>query len=409
MPYYVSGLIHNQEKLLAITAEEAIHKRGIDLRVLHEVLRIERAGKMVSVRELAGGKTFDQEYGKLVIGTGARAIVPDLPGIGLAGIFTMKQFQDGLDLKKFVESTKPYRAVIVGGGYIGVEVAETFRKLGIEVTLVEALPRVMTIMDDDMSGHVAEEMLENNVKILTGKKVIGFEGLEKVQKVLLDDGSALEADVVLLSIGVAPNSALAADAGLELGERKAIKTDRFLTTSDPDIYSAGDCSTAYHRILKRDVFIPLGLTANRQGRMCGENLVAELTGNERKPFPGIIGTAITKVFDLEVGKTGIGQSDIEHYKLTGIRSVAIQAKNLPGYYPGSSDLWVKIYFDDASKVIVGGQIIGKGGAAMRLDTLVAAITAHMTLDDLYSLDMAYAPPFAPVWDPLLIAAKAGMK
>ena len=409
MPYYVSGLIHNQEKLLAITAEEAIHKRGIDLRVLHEVVRIERAGKMVSVRELAGGKTFDQEYGKLVIGTGARAIVPDLPGIGLAGIFTMKQFQDGLDLKKFVESTKPYRAVIVGGGYIGVEVAETFRRLGIEVTLVEALPRVMTIMDDDMSGHVVEEMLKNNVKILTGKKVIGFEGFENVQKVLLDDGSALEADVVLLSIGVAPNSALAADAGLELGERKAIKTDRFLTTSDPDIYSAGDCSTAYHRILKRDVFIPLGLTANRQGRMCGENLVAELTGNEQKPFPGIIGTAITKVFDLEVGKTGIGQSDIEHYKLTGIRSVAIQAKSLPGYYPGSSDLWVKIYFDDASKVIVGGQIIGKGGSAMRLDTLVAAITAHMTLDDLYSLDMAYAPPFAPVWDPLLIAAKSGMK
>jgi len=409
MPYYVSGLIHNPEKLMAITAEEAIHKRGIDLRVLHEVLRIDRAGKMVSVRELAGGKTFDQEYGKLVIGTGARAMVPDLPGIGLAGIFTMKKFQDGLDLKKFVESTKPYRAVIVGGGYVGVEVAETFRRLGIEVTLVEALPRVMTIMDDDMSGHVAEEMLKNNVKILTGKKVVGFEGLENVQKVLLDDGSTLEADVVLLSIGVAPNSALAADAGLELGERKAIKTDRFLTTSDPDIYSAGDCSTAYHRILKRDVFIPLGLTANRQGRMCGENLAAELTGNERKPFPGIIGTAITKVFDLEAGKTGIGQSDIEHYELAGIRSVAIQAKGLPGYYPGSSDLWVKIYFDDASKVIVGGQIIGKGGAAMRLDTLVAAITARMTLDDLYSLDMAYAPPFAPVWDPLLITAKAGMK
>jgi NADPH-dependent 2,4-dienoyl-CoA reductase/sulfur reductase-like enzyme len=409
MPYYVSGLIHNPEKLMAITVEEAIHKRGIDLRVLHEVLRIDRSGKMVSVRELAGGKTFDQEYGRLVIGTGARAMVPELPGIGLAGIFTMKQFQDGLDLKKFVESTKPYRAVIVGGGYIGLEVAETFRRLGMEVTLVESLPRVMTIMDDDMSGHVAEEMLENNVKILTRKKVIGFEGVENVQRVLLDDGSALEADAVLLSIGVAPNSALAADAGLELGERKAIKTDRFLTTSDPDIYSAGDCSTAYHRILKRDVFIPLGLTANRQGRMCGENLVAELTGHEQKPFPGIIGTAITKVFDLEVGKTGIGQSDIEHYKLTGIRSVAIQAKGLPGYYPGSSDLWVKIYFDDASKVIVGGQIIGKGGAAMRLDTLVAAITAHMTLDDLYSLDMAYAPPFAPVWDPLLITAKAGMK
>ena len=143
--------------------------------------------------------------------------------------------------------------------------------------------------------------------------------------------------------------------------------------------------------------------------MCGENLVAELAGKGQKPFPGIIGTAITKVFDLEVGKTGIGHSDIERYKLAGISSVAIKARNLPGYYPGSTDMWVKIYFDEASKVIVGGQIIGKGGSAMRLDTLVAAITAGMTLDDLYSLDMAYAPPFAPVWDPLLIAAKTGMK
>jgi NADPH-dependent 2,4-dienoyl-CoA reductase/sulfur reductase-like enzyme len=143
--------------------------------------------------------------------------------------------------------------------------------------------------------------------------------------------------------------------------------------------------------------------------MCGENLVAELAGNEQKPFPGIIGTAITKVFDLEVGKTGIGQFDIERYNRAGISSVAIKAGNLPGYSPGSTDMWVKINFDEASKVIVGGQIIGKGGSAMRLDTLVAAITAGMTLDDLYGLDMAYAPPFAPVWDPLLIAARTGMK
>ena len=409
MPYYVSGLIHKSDQLLALSPEEAINKRGIDLKVRHEVTHVVRPGKMVTVCDLITGKIFEQEYEKLIMATGARAIRPNLPGIELSGIFTLKEFQDGLDLKSFIEQEKPTRSVIIGGGYIGLEVSEAFGALGMEVSVIEAVARIMSIMDEDMSRLVAEEMTRNRVKIITGKKVVGFRGSGRVEKVILDGGDSVDADCVILSIGVVPNSELAASAGLELGERNAIKTDRFQKTSDPDIFAAGDCCTAYHRVLKLDVFIPLGLTANRQGRMCGENLVAELAGNEQKPFPGIIGTAITKVFDLEVGKTGIGQFDIERYKRAGISSVAIKAGNLPGYYPGSTDMWVKIYFDEASKVIVGGQIIGKGGSAMRLDTLVAAITAGMTLDDLYGLDLAYAPPFAPVWDPLLIAARTGMK
>jgi CoA-dependent NAD(P)H sulfur oxidoreductase len=409
MPYYVSGLIHKSDHLMALSPEEARIKRGIDLKVRHEVIHIDRSGKRVTVRELETGNTFEQEYEKLIIASGARAIRPDLPGIDLPGIFTLKNFQDGLDLKRFIEHEKPTRGVIIGGGYIGLEVAESFGTLGMEVSVIEALPRIMTIMDEDMSRLAADAMARNWVKIITGKKVVGFRGSGRVQKVILDDGESVDADCVILAIGVVPNTELAAGAGLELGERNAIKVDRFQKTNDPDIFAAGDCCTAYHRVLKRDVFIPLGLTANRQGRMCGENLVAELSGNEQKPFPGIIGTAITKVFDLEVGKTGIGLFDIERYGLSGISSVAVKARNLPEYYPGSTDIWVKIYFEEASRVIVGGQIIGTGGSAMRLDTLVAAVTAGMTLDDLYSLDMAYAPPFAPVWDPLLIAAKSGMK
>jgi NADPH-dependent 2,4-dienoyl-CoA reductase/sulfur reductase-like enzyme len=278
-----------------------------------------------------------------------------------------------------------------------------------EVALIEALPRVMSVMDEDMSQLVADELARNYVNTVTGKKVVAFGGKDHVQRVVLEDGSSVEADCVVVSVGVAPNSALAEQAGLELGERMAIRADHYHQTTDPDIYAAGDCCASYHRVLKRDVFIPLGLTANRQGRMCGENLVASLAGRQLKPFPGILGTAITKVFDLEVGKTGLGQTEMERYGITGISSAAVKARNLPGYYPGSADLWVKIYYEDASKVIVGGQVVGRGGVAMRLDTLVAAISAGMTLDDLYSLDMAYAPPFAPVWDPLLLAAKAGMK
>jgi CoA-dependent NAD(P)H sulfur oxidoreductase len=409
MPYYVSGLIHKSDQLMALSPEEARIKRGIDLKVSHEVIHIDRSGKRVTVRELETGNTFDQEYEKLIIASGARPIRPDLPGIELTGIFTLKEFQDGLDLKSFIEHEKPTRGVIIGGGYIGLEVSEAFGALGMEVSVIEALPRIMTIMDEDMAGLIADEMTRNLVKIITLKKVVGFRGKGRVEKVILDGGDSVDADCVILAIGIVPNSELAAAIGLELGERNAIKVDRFLKTSDPCIYAAGDCSTAYHRVLKQDVFIPLGLTANRQGRMCGENIAAELAGKGQKPFPGIIGTAITKVFDLEVGKTGIGKLDIERYKLPGISSVSIKAGNLPGYYPGSTDMWVKIYFEEASKVIVGGQIIGRGGSAMRLDTLVAAVSAGMTLDDLYGLDMAYAPPFAPVWDPLLIAAKTGMK
>jgi CoA-dependent NAD(P)H sulfur oxidoreductase len=409
MPYYVSGLIHKSDHLLALSPEEAINKRGIDLFVRHEVTNVDRSGKRVTVQDLITGRIFEQEYEKLIMTTGARAIRPNLPGIELSGIFTLKEFQDGLDLKRFIEQEKPTRGVIIGGGYIGIEVSEAFGRLGMEVTVIEALPRIMSIMDEDMSSLVADEMTRNLVKIITGKKVVGFRGSGRVEKVILEGGDTVDADCVILSIGVVPNSELAAGAGLELGERNAIKTDRFQKTSDPDIFAAGDCSTAYHRVLKSDVFIPLGLTANRQGRMCGENLIAELAGKEMKPFPGIIGTAITRVFDLEVGKTGIGRSDIDRYKQTGISSVSIKAKSLPEYFPGSSDLWVTIYFEEASRVIMGGQVIGKGGVAMRLDTLVAAVSAGMTLDDLYGLDMAYAPPFAPVWDPLLIAAKIGMK
>jgi len=409
MPYYVSGQIHESDQLIALWPEDAIAKRGIDLRLLHEVTGIDRAGKKVSLHDLDSGQVFEQEYEKLLIATGARAVRPDLPGIGLPGIFPLKEFQDGINLKAFIEKGKPRSGVIIGGGYIGVETAESFSRVGLDVTVVEALPRIMTIMDEDMAQLVADEMIQHGVRILAGRKVVGFEGEGQVRKVLLDDGGSLDADVVLLSIGVLPESRIAGDAGLELGERKAIKVDPYLRTTDPDVFAAGDCSTAFHRILKQDVFIPLGLTANRQGRMCGENIVAGLTGAGMRPFPGIIGTAVTKVFDLEIGRAGIGALEIERYKLGGISRVKIKAKNLPGYYPGATDIWVKLYYEDTSQVIVGGQIIGRDGSVLRIDTLAAAITARMRLEDLYSLDMAYAPPIAPVWDPLLIAARMGMK
>jgi len=409
VPYYVSGQIQNQEELIALHPEDAVHKKGINLKIRHEALSINRAEKKVTIRNITDEKTFDQEYEKLVIATGARAIMPPIPGIDLKGVFPMKEFQDGIDLKKYIEKEKPGKGVIIGGGYIGVEVSESFHRVGMEVVIIEAMPRVMAIMDEDMGELVCEELKKNGVKIITGKKVVGIQGDGKVHSVLLEDESLVEADCVLMSIGVAPRSEIAGQADLKLGQRNSILVDRYLRTSDPDIYASGDCSSVFHRIIGEHVFIPLGLTANRQGRMCGENIVCELTEKKLKKFPGVIGTAATRVFEYEIAKTGIGQADIDRYGLKHISSVKVKAKNLPGYYPGASDIWVKIFFEDDTKVIVGGQIIGKAGSALRINALVAAVTQGMRLDELYTLDTAYAPPFSPVWDPLLIAARVGMK
>ncbi|HXK47895.1 MAG TPA: FAD-dependent oxidoreductase [Deltaproteobacteria bacterium] len=381
----------------------------MDLKTRHEALSINRETRTVMVRNLENGTYIEQEYGTLVLATGARAIVPDMAGMDLPGVFPLKEFQDGIDLKTFLENQKPGKAAIIGGGYIGVEVAEAFRRRGMEVTVVEALPRVMAVMDDDMSLLVDVELRKNGVGVVTGRRVVGLEGDTQVRSVRLDDGTSVDADCVLVSIGVAPNSDIAAKAGLELGPRGAILVDRYQRTSDPDIFGAGDCCTVYHRLLCRDVFIPLGLTANRQGRMCGENIVSQTRGEKLKPFPGVVGTAVTKIFGLEIARTGIGATEIDRYRLGHISSVTIRAKTLPAYFPGTSDITVKLFFEDDSRVIVGGQIVGGQGSALRINTVVAAATSGMRLDELYSLDTAYAPPLSPVWDPLLIAARSGMK
>ncbi len=298
--------------------------------------------------------------------------------------------------------------MIIGGGYIGVEMAESFRDAGLEVAVVEAMPRVMSIKDDEMTMLVDQELRKNGIEIILGKRVVGIEGDRQVRGVRLEDGSLIAADCVLLSIGVTPNSDIGSRAGLTLGPRGAIQVDRCQPTSALRIFGAGDCCTVYHRLLNQDVFIPLGLTANRQGRMCGENIVLQMQGKKLKPFPGVIGTAVTRVFGLEIAKTGIGQIEIERYDLQHISSTMINAKTLPGYFPGAADIRVKLFFEDDSRVIVGGQIVGGPGSALRINTVVAA-TEGMRIDELYTLDMAYAPPLSPVWDPLLIAARSGMK
>ncbi|MBN2049034.1 MAG: FAD-dependent oxidoreductase [Spirochaetales bacterium] len=409
MPYLLSGEVKGPERLQVLSVQDAREKRGIDLYTEHEVTALDPKKKTITVHNLVSGQRHDTEYEKLVLATGARAFKPPMKGLDLPGVFTLKEFQDGLDVQRFMLGKKPSRAVILGGGYIGIETAEAFRQRGMEVTVVEALPRILTLLDEDFSALLEEELARQNVKLLTGKKVTSFFGSGKLEGVELEDGTRLEADIALVSAGVLPNSGLAEEAGLNLGEKKAVLVDRFLKTSDPDIYAAGDCATVYHRGLDRDVFIPLALGANRQGRMCGENIAAELMGEEPKAFPGILGTAVSRVFDLEFSKTGIGSVEVERYGLDTIDVAAVKAKNLAGYFTGTTPMHLKLYYDRDTGVVKGGQIVGGHPSAKRIDTIAVAVAAGMTLEEVYSLDLAYAPPFSPVWDPMLLAARSGMK
>jgi NADPH-dependent 2,4-dienoyl-CoA reductase/sulfur reductase-like enzyme len=394
---------------VALHPEDAVQERGIDVRTLHEVVSLDRGSRLLTVRNLRTGRFTQEEYGVLVLATGAGPVLPQAPGLDLPGVFSLKEFQDGIGLKAFISNQRPARAVILGGGFIGVEMAESFTRLGMEVTIVDAASRVLPAMDPQVSAMLADELRKAGVRVVTGRKVSAIEGDVSVRSVILDDGSSLDAGCVLLSIGVSPNSEVAGEAGLALGPRGAVSVDRYQRTSDPDIFAAGDCCTVYHRVLCRDVYMPLGLTANRQGRTCGMNVAALLKGGMFRPFPGVVGTAVIRVFDLEVARTGIGTSEMELYDLRHISSTVIMAKTMPGYFPGSSDILVKLFFEDDTGVVVGCQIAGGPGSALRIDTAAAAVTMRMRLDELYALDTAYAPPISPVWDPLIVAAKAAMR
>lgn len=407
MPFYVSGEIKDYNRLIVLKPEKAIQERKIDVRIKHEVLEIDRKNKRVLVKNLENQNTFYQDYEKLVIASGSQAFIPPLENKDLKNIFVLKTLEDGIRLNQFLETEKPQKGVIIGGGFIGVELAESFRKRGITTILVEAAPRVLGVLDASMSQLVLEELQKNKVEVFCSEKLIGFEGKDKVTAVVTENRK-IETDFVLLSIGVIPQSDLAKNAGLMLGDRNAILVNRFLQTSDPDIFAGGDCATVYHSLLEKDLYIPLALGANRQGRMCGENIGAALKNEPMQPFPGILGSAMTKVFDLEVGKTGIGEGEISRYGIKNIEVSEIQYFAKAGYYPERSKIWVKLFYDKETKIIKGGQIVGQSGSVLRLDVISVAIAQKMTLSQLYEIDMGYCPPFSPVWDPLLVAARNAM-
>lgn len=396
LPYFISGVVPRMEALIARTPEE-FRSGGIDVRLRHEVMEIDPAHGWVRVADLEAAKEYALSYDSLVIATGATSFRPPVPGLDLPGVYTLRTLSEGVALREAVRTKPPGSVVIVGGGSIGLEMAESFRALGLPVTIVEMAPQVMVYLDEEMSKLVQAEVERNGVRVLLNDGLVRCEGAGKVEKVITPNNE-IPADLVLVAIGVRPNVRLAEKAGIRLGAGRAIAVDEQMRTNFEGIYAAGDCVDAIHQVTGERTYVPLGSTANKQGRVAGSN-VAGMSCT----FGGVAGTAVVKVFGLEVARTGLTEREARAKGLdVGISSIT--AKDHARYYPGATDLHIKLIMDRQTRRLLGAQFIGAQGAAKRVDVVAAALAAGMTVDDVTRVDYSYAPPYSMAWDPTLIAA-----
>ncbi|MEU1239762.1 FAD-dependent oxidoreductase [Micromonospora parva] len=401
IPYWISGLVPDPEALIARDPEVFRREHAMDVRMRHEVTTIDLARREVVAQNLEDGGEVRERFDDLMYATGAVPVKPPWAVTDAHGVFGMQTLDDGAALRDWLDADpQPRRAVVIGGGYIGVEIAEAMIQRGLSVTLVEAGEQPMSTVDSDMGELVADAMRGLGITIRGSLPVTGLEEHNgRVSAVVTEEGS-IPADVVVLGLGVRPNTALAEAAGLPLGPTGAIRVDRRMRVPGlPGIWAAGDCVETLHRVSGLPVHVPLGTHANKQGRVAGINI-----GGEYATFTGVIGTAVTKVCDLEVGRTGLRERDA---KAAGFEFVSVIAEstNRAGYYPGSRPMTVKLIAERPSGRLLGAQIVGWSEAAKRIDTLAVALWNGMTVDDMTQLDLGYAPPYAPVWDPVLIAAR----
>jgi len=403
LPYYISGVVKEQKELLAtpvgVVRDPVFFQKVKNVHAMSETeaMEIDRARKRVRVQETPGGAERWLDYDKLVLATGASPIRPPIPNVDLGNIFSLHGIHDAEGIKSVLAEDKAHDVVIVGGGLIGVEVTEAFVRKGCRVTLVEMLPQILGILDWEMAKLAERHMESHGVRVLTHTKVESFEGHGTVQAVVTDKGS-LPADMVILAIGVRPNVGLARAAGLEIGSTGAIKVDEHMRTSDPDTYAAGDCVESVDLLTGRPCYVPLGSTANKQGRVAAVNLCG---GNER--FPGVLGSTVCKVFDYCVARTGLTEAAARDAGYEVVTASA-PAPDIAHYMPNAKTLLLKLVADKTSGRLLGVQTTGPGTGDKRIDVAAMAITAGMTLDQLANADLCYAPPYASAMDNIITAA-----
>jgi len=394
IPYVVGGDVSGIDALIARSPETFRSDFAIDVRTQHEAMALDLDRREVEVRDLRAGETYRLGFDHLHLGLGAVPIRPDLPGIDGPHIHGVQTLEDAAHLLEDATSCSTGDVVVVGGGYIGLEMAEAFINRGCRVTVVDRGPEVMGTLDPDMGALVSAALRAKGVTVRTGEAVLGFDA-GRVELA----GESLPADLVVLGLGVAPNSALAAEAGVATGVRGAISVDQRQRTSVAGVWAAGDCCESFHLVAKERVHIALGTVANKQGRVAGINL-----GGGYATFPGVVGTAITKLCATEVARTGLTERDCQRLGFEFVVAT-VTSTTRAGYFPGAGDIKVKLLAERRSGRLLGGQVVGMEGAAKRIDTLAVCLTAGMTVEEMTGLDLSYAPPFSPVWDPVLIAAR----
>ncbi len=399
IPYLVAGDVDTPDDLVARTPSEFRQEHRIDVRMRHEAKAIDLDARTVEVRDLVHERTFRLGFDQLMIGTGAHPIRPDLPGIDSDHIRGVQTLDDGCQLLAEAKELECRDVVVVGSGFIGLEMAEAFHRWGAKVTILEAADSPMSRqLDPDVGDRLIRAIKDLGIEARFGEAVEGFE-----EGRVLTPSGPVRADLVVLGLGVAPSSDLAADAGLELGTRGAIRVSRRQATSVDGVWSAGDCAETYHRVSQRRIHIALGTVANKTARVAGINLAGGYA-----TFPGVVGTAITKICGSEVARSGLSTAEAERAGFSVV-SATVEATTIAGYLPEAEPMAIKAIAERGTGRLLGMQIVGGTGSAKRIDTAATALTAEMTVFDVIELDLSYAPPFSSTWDPVQVAARVVAK
>ena len=397
LPYYIGDVITDQEELTLQTPESFFARFRINMKIHHEVISIHPDRKIVSVKNLENGEIFEENYDKLILSPGAKPTQPKLPGAGINKLFTLRTVEDTLRIKEYINKNHPKSAVLAGGGFIGLELAENLRELGMDVTIVQRPKQLMNPFDPDMASMIHSEMRKHGIKLVLGYTVEGFTEKDNGVEVLLKDNPSLQADMVVLAIGVTPDTALAKEAGLELGIKGSIVVNDRMETSVPDIYAAGDAVQVKHYVTGDDALISLAGPANKQGRIIADNICG---GDSR--YLGSQGSSVVKVFDMTAATTGINETNAKKSGLE-VDTVILSPMSHAGYYPGGKVMTMKVVFEKETYRLLGAQIIGYEGVDKRIDVLATAIHAGLKATQLKDLDLAYAPPYSSAKDPVNIA------
>ncbi len=398
LPYHIGGQIQERDNLFLVSPDRFKKWYNIDARINHEVIKIDRSNRKVQVKNHTEGETFWESYDKLIVATGGNSLRPPIPGLDLENVHNLWTVQDMDSILNAMATKSIKKVAVVGAGFVGLEMVEAFVNKGMEVVLIEKDTQVLPAIDHEMTKKIQTELENKNVQIILGQGVTEFEGKSgKVEKVILEIGTTIDVDLVVVSIGVKPNLNILEDAGIKIGIAGGVVVNDYMQTNDPHIYAAGDIVESTHLVTGKKVRVPLAGPANKQGRVAGTNAA----GGKLK-FKGVLGTFIVKIFDIVAAKTGLSEKELAKEKIEYFLSYSA-TKSHSGYYPGAEWMIIKLLVEKGTGRILGAQVVGAKGVDKRIDVLATAIYANLTVEDLENLDLAYAPPFSAAKDPVIIA------